>query len=582
VGIHLQELRTNSSDDQPDSDNDVGDLDDDNNEDECNDIPSPLEDSLDATRNIELIRLINVQLKLAKGILPSQCYQGLSLTEVKVQSRSDLFNLIRQHLASLLGFLPLEIIMKDDWMERRSRLASWVQTLGIAETKEVLNVMAQHEATLATTDIDYGNDRLGVNWTTPTDLMHAFLLGVVRYAITSMVSTWPPRLKASVDQFAEQVLRQQSQTERRNFPRCDFSKGLSNLTQLTAQEWGGVCFSYMVILTSSPGIQLFKQALPLYSVAKSVQCLSLMLCFISYYKNGSYWLCGDTTAEDCVKTSIRKMMKLIVDTFPRKEGHGWHVSKLHELLHVTKDIGRYGHPLGYDASTGERLLKYFAKIPSQRSQKQDYNDFMRQVCCRLHESELIQRATAAWNLDVDPTTESCSDVEVSATSLIKLWEATMTIDGTTMGIDSDTMDYAVENERSLEEGKWRQRPLIAPTILQSIYEHISQDPVFRHAGIVTILITGFSEYRYTEKNQHHILRSHPAYRGKRPWYDWIKKSCSREDLEFIPCKVLSLFNWTLTSESAAGSNSANIVKRGATIKGVALRLPGSVSSPMHT
>jgi hypothetical protein len=173
-----------------------------------------------------------------------------------------------------IGQVQSETTEREEWGPARQSLWEWIETLTVEDTKDILRILCQHEASLATHDLDFGGDVFGVNSNTPTDLMHAYLLGVVRYAITAMVKVWPPRLKAALDNLAETVLQPQSQAARSDYPRCDFTHGLSNLTLLTAQEWG-VAFSYYILLSMRKGKEIVKDVIPNYDIDKVVNERSL-------------------------------------------------------------------------------------------------------------------------------------------------------------------------------------------------------------------------------------------------------------------------------------------------------------------
>ena len=165
------------------------------------------------------------------------------LHDKKNSIRHNLFHLCSEMIQEVVGKKPLNNLSRKRWIRVRHKIWHWANCLSLTETKEVLRVIAQYESRLATHELDYGTDRYGINMCTPTDLMHAFLLGVVRYACQSMMDVWPPRLRATIDGIVDSNIRCQMQQERAFFPRADFSKGVTNLTQLTAQEWVGLCFT---------------------------------------------------------------------------------------------------------------------------------------------------------------------------------------------------------------------------------------------------------------------------------------------------------------------------------------------------
>lgn len=326
-------------------------------------------------------------------------------------SRFEIYDLCRNKVQTILGADDLNSLTAHQWKKKRCRLWVWINALSVEQTRGIMAIFAQYEVRLATHEIWFGCDRYGINLCTPTDLMHAFLLGVVRYAMESMFKKWPTSFRAEIDDLVDKTIRSQNQNERRNFPRADFSKGITNLTQLTAQEWAGLSFTVYLVLLTRPGAASYltnvakkgsrgvsdKAAQDMLN--KEIVCLAQMQTFMAYYKYGTYWRPNNTRAQhDCLQ-SIQILSQSLQSQLPRDEGLGWNVPKLHELTHTPLDIERYGSPSGFDASTGERLLKYLAKIPSENVQKQTNDDFNRQLCCRLHEATLIHRAEAAWLTD---------------------------------------------------------------------------------------------------------------------------------------------------------------------------------------
>jgi len=48
-------------------------------------------------------------------------------------------------------------------------------------------------------------------------------------------------------------------SEKQNYPRCNFSGGITNLTLLTATEWAGALFTMTLLMRTEEGLQLFKK-----------------------------------------------------------------------------------------------------------------------------------------------------------------------------------------------------------------------------------------------------------------------------------------------------------------------------------
>ena len=85
--------------------------------------------------------------------------------------------------------------------------------------------------------MDFGANQFGIHGATPTDLMHAFLKGVVKYIIHLVVDPMTPMDKAQLDYWIDHVFGHLKNSECKNFLQSNFTHGFMNLMQLTADEW---------------------------------------------------------------------------------------------------------------------------------------------------------------------------------------------------------------------------------------------------------------------------------------------------------------------------------------------------------
>lgn len=59
-----------------------------------------------------------------------------------------------------------------------------------------------------------------------------------------------------------------------------------------------------------------------------------MLCYREWLKRDKYWKRNDENAIINTKIAIEKLLKSIVNLFPRMSGQNWEIAKMHEQLHV--------------------------------------------------------------------------------------------------------------------------------------------------------------------------------------------------------------------------------------------------------
>ena len=101
-----------------------------------------------------------------------------------------------------------------------------------------------------------GHEKYGVFGATATDPMHVFLHGVLSRGVDAYIDLLSAVEKHVLDKFVDYILLPQRQTVRRLFPRVDYTNGVSNLTQVTADEWAGVAFTVLIFLMTKPGISV--------------------------------------------------------------------------------------------------------------------------------------------------------------------------------------------------------------------------------------------------------------------------------------------------------------------------------------
>jgi len=122
-----------------------------------------------------------------------------------------------------------------------------------------LQQMSTHMHESAFQNIWFGNNPHGIYGAVPTDLMHAFLHGIVPYAIKTLLSPFTNKEKHFLDDLVDQTLVTVRSSERTKYPRCSFTRGISNLKLLTATEWAGVAFMVALMMTTEAGYKLFNK-----------------------------------------------------------------------------------------------------------------------------------------------------------------------------------------------------------------------------------------------------------------------------------------------------------------------------------
>jgi len=247
------------------------------------------------------------------------------------------------------------------------------------EAHENLRLMSQHMHINAFHDVWLGSNTFGLLESLPHDMMHAFLHGVLMYVIEVIISPMNPSEKYELDKIVDQIIVPVRSTLRKDYPRCSFTRGITNLTLVTADERAGVVFVLALVAASKPGSDMLTKAAARIERAHAkkqkvnlevdengdaiidLECeeeeneevvyteslcqpqnmlnmLEMMLAFHAWYKRGHPFCLKTNLHKTKMLNAIRNMMKEVIKNAPREDRNGWRLQKFHDLLHVVRHI----------------------------------------------------------------------------------------------------------------------------------------------------------------------------------------------------------------------------------------------------
>jgi len=148
-------------------------------------------------------------------------------------------------LFGLKAFLVTDIIPHASSLKKLQR-----------NVKEELSQLSHHMHNSAFRNVWFGRNLNGINSATPTDLMHAYCHGVLVYVIKILLAPLNNQEKSQLDSISVHMFRHLKSNQKHDYPRYMFTKGVTNLTLLTASEWVGIAFLLSMFTISSCG-QLF-------------------------------------------------------------------------------------------------------------------------------------------------------------------------------------------------------------------------------------------------------------------------------------------------------------------------------------
>jgi len=161
-----------------------------------------------------------------------------------------------------------EIQEKCHWSMAFYKLIPSNRELTIMETIEEENIVNDIMVNLqqlstqlhqsAFCNIWFGDNPNGIYGATPTDLMHAFLHGIIPYVVKLILNPFTNQEKAYLDKLCDRTLATiQSSEQKYYYPRCCFTHDLSRLKLLTASEWAGMALTVALIMRTEEGLKLF-------------------------------------------------------------------------------------------------------------------------------------------------------------------------------------------------------------------------------------------------------------------------------------------------------------------------------------
>jgi len=128
------------------------------------------------------------------------------------------------------------------------------------DAHESLRMVSQHMHINAFNDVWFGPNTYGLLEKLPHDMMHAFLHGVLMYVIEVIMSPLNPTEKYCLDSIVDEIVVPICSSRKKDFPRCSFTHGITNLSLLTADERIGVTYVIALVGASKPGNVMLKKA----------------------------------------------------------------------------------------------------------------------------------------------------------------------------------------------------------------------------------------------------------------------------------------------------------------------------------
>ena len=415
---------------------------------------------------------------------------------------------------------------------------------------EGLKLLQQRPVLNSLFDIDCGNDPYGVFSMVHTEGLHALEMGLIPYMLEILLSEMEPRHHRRLDDLVKSLTKTPRQHGFQGFPRLLWNDGCTDLTYLTGDLKVGKMFAISCVASTLEGEIFFTEVLSggASTWRKMMYVFQQILCYWSWLKQDTFWMCNDIDSCNKATASIKIMMRQLQSLWPRHAGFEWNLTKLHEQFHVPFDIHRHGKHKNVHSGPQEHNhipTKLAANHTQKNKSKLDLQTGER-VIDRLVVQCAYDRVVPQHNNKPQQSHDS-SSYQIPSVSIAQSSKGTFHFQ--TQHADSQfaTVDAHCSWRKEKHNGLV---PLMCSDILSFLgkelfVEYSTLSSPLNDNLFLTLDIEFYTEYQ----RNGFVYRSHPLYRGEHPYYDfaYIKWSMGsdpvtqEEIIESIIARILCFF-----------------------------------------
>jgi len=350
-------------------------------------------------------------------------------------------------------------------------------------------------------------NKRGIHGSCPWELLHAILLGIFKYTRDCFFGQIGPTsaVAEEINAFSKIVGSLFARQSDRNKPRTKFAKGISK-GKLMAKEYTGVMLVIAAILRSQKGQELLRKSRKKnfredWLIRDWILLVETLLQWEAYLMSDQM----DKKHVTRLQQKNRFVMFLLKKVGNRTKGMGFKVMKFHAILHLAEDIYNFGVPMVVDTGSNESHHKT-TKVAAKLTQK-DIKTFEKQTCDRCDDFEVLE--LAMQEMEGRPLWEYFSGYEhKNSVKVDKENEVGGMMYEVFVDKETQKVEYQVKTRM-----KDKDKVLTDFQLLQYLAE--VQTLLIEDKCIEKLQI--FAEH--TRSGQ--IFRSHPNYRGKGSWRDWV-------------------------------------------------------------
>ena len=406
-----------------------------------------------------------------------------------------------------------------------------IKQLVASNKVEMLNEICQYNVSSAWFDVDFGGCHYGIfSAGMPVEALHALEGGLIKDILTILFNEDLTELPAKkLDNGIIQMTKWEKQHyvhagTKTNMPRTLFKDGVSNLSKMPCRHFVGMMLSILMYSLTDDGKAFFidhfahKHGPRANKRYRDMQYLfSMTLAYWAWLQKDCYWQIHDNKGRQLAHKAIQTMLKTTIDLWPREHGQGWNKAKVHEQLHIPRDIVRNGCPHNTYAGPIENH-HIVTKLATRRTQK--HREVLdKQTGDRIFEHYVINHVDQRLNHDqfqlhMLSTKKNTSEDHNASKATIKYKKLGyrklhVSWQWTTKGM---LHGNKVELSKELLDGIGR----YVKNLLYSVNEQ---------RNCLTVDVS--TEIRRGDT----VFRAHPNYRGSGPWYDWAMFRYEKSELD---------------------------------------------------
>ncbi len=262
-----------------------------------------------------------------------------------------------------------------------------------AKQAQILHAYSLHAFDNAFDKTPFVDQVHGIFGCVPAEMLHVTGNGIMKYqleVVKQIIESGTKKTKKlhQLDVLHHNLVTESLKQSECDMPRMSSRNGVTDGTKMTDSERVGNMFMLLCVIHTNDGRGIFQNGLNELDIALSdfKKSMNLQLSF-------EKWVDGSNPIIDVCGASdlLSKLIRSIKRCFPRIDGNGWNLPKMHSLAKMLHYMQQFGSANNCSGQIGDRALKSMVKDHAQQTQRQ-VNVFASQCADREYESTVYTHA----------------------------------------------------------------------------------------------------------------------------------------------------------------------------------------------